>query len=136
MSAWYNKTMAFPGELNINYYKGDTYEFNVFPRKTDGTSFDLTGFINATFKIATTRGSAGVTAGQITGSARISDDKKHIACAITPANGELMSSGTTYVYDIQAYLPTPGSYNKVITFITGSISVTDDVTQGYGDASA
>ena len=38
--------MAFPGTLNINYYKGDTYEFNIYPKKsTDGSAFDLTSFM-------------------------------------------------------------------------------------------
>ena len=125
--------MAFPGELNINYYRGDTYEFNIYPKKTDGTGFDLTGFLQETFKIATVRGSDGL-ATQINGSARISDDKSYIACAITPDAGAEMTPGTTYVYDIQAYLPGGSSYDKVITFLTGSISVTDDVTQGLGDS--
>ena len=131
MSAWYNKTMAFPGELNINYYKGDTYEFKVYPQKTDGSTFFLDDYSNATFKIAEVRGSAGV-ADQITGSAIISTDGTHITCAITPSNGSVMNPLITYVYDIQVYAPGPGTYDKVFTLLTGSISVTDDVTQGTG----
>ena len=131
MSAWYNKTMAFPGELNINYYKGDTHEFKVYPQKTDGSIFYLDDYSNARFKIATVRGSAGAS-GQITGSATISADGTHILCAITPANGALMNSSTVYVYDVQIYAAGSGTYDKVFTLLTGSISVTDDVTQGTG----
>ena len=131
MSAWYNKTMAFPGELNINYYKGDTHEFKVYPQKTDGSIFYLDDYSNARFKIAEVRGAAGV-ADQITGSATISIDGTHILCAITPANGALMDPSTTYVYDIQIYAAGSGTYDKVFTLLTGSISVTDDVTQGTG----
>lgn len=131
MSAWYNKTMAFPGELNINYYKGDTHEFKVYPQKTDGSIFYLNDYSNATFKIAEVRGTAGVS-GQITGSAKISTDGTHIACAITPENGSLMDSSITYVYDVQVYAPGPDTYDKIFTLLTGSISVTDDVSQGIG----
>lgn len=123
--------MAFPGELNINYYKGDTHEFKVYPQKTDGSIFQLNDYTNATFKIAKIRGAAGV-AEQITGSAIISTDKTHITCAITPANGALMDPSITYEYDIQIYAPGSGTYNKIFTLLTGSISVTDDVTQGTG----
>jgi hypothetical protein len=123
--------MAFPGELNINYYKGDTHEFKVYPQKTDGSIFQLDDYSNATFKIAEVRGTLGVP-DQITGSAIISTDGTHITCAITPANGALMDSSITYVYDVQIYAPGSGTYDKVFTLLTGSISVTDDVTQGNG----
>ena len=131
MSAWYNKTMAFPGELNINYYKGDTHEFKVFPQKTDGSTFYLNDYSNATFTIAAVRGAAGV-AGQILGSAKISTDGTNVTCAITPENGAVMDSAVTYVYDVQVYAQGPGTYDKVFTLLTGSISVTEDVTQNIG----
>jgi hypothetical protein len=127
--------MAFPGELNINYYKGDTHEFKVYPQKTDGSTFYLNDYSNATFTIAAVRGAAGV-AGQILGSARISTDGTNVTCAITPENGALMNSDTTYVYDVQVYAQGPSTYDKVFTLLTGSISVTDDVTQGIGSANS
>jgi hypothetical protein len=124
--------MAFPGELNINYYKGDTHEFKVYPQKTDGSIFYLTDYGNATFTIAESRGEEGVNLGQIIASARISNDGTHIVCAITPENGKLMDASKTYVYDVQVYAQGPNTYDKVFTLITGSISVTDDVTQDIG----
>jgi uncharacterized repeat protein (TIGR02543 family) len=130
MSAWYNKTMAFPGELNINYYKGDTHEFKVYPQKTDGSTFYLTDYSNSTFTIAEARGAAGVALGQIQASARIQSD--HVVCAITPENGKLMDPEKTYFYDVQVYSQGADTYDKVFTLITGSISVTDDVTQDIG----
>ena len=135
MSAWYNKTMAFPGELNINYYKGDTHEFKVYPQNTSGAVYSLTDFSNATFTIAESRGLAGV-ASQINASARISTDGTNVTCAITPENGALMDASKTYVYDIQVYAQGPSTYDKVFTLLTGSISVTDDVTQGIGSANS
>jgi hypothetical protein len=132
MSAWYNKTMAFPGELNINYYKGDTHEFKVYPQKTDGSIFYLTDYGNATFTIARYRGQEGIDLGQINASAIISNDNTYITCAITPENGKLMDPTKTYVYDIQVYAQGPNTYDKVFTLLTGNISVTDDVTQDIG----
>jgi uncharacterized repeat protein (TIGR02543 family) len=130
MSAWYNKTMAFPGELNINYYKGDTHEFKVYPQKTDGSIYNLSDFSNATFTIATARGS--LVTGQIIGYASIDGNGTYITCAITPENGANMDSAITYVYDVQVYAQGPNTYDKVLTLLTGSISVTDDVTQDIG----
>jgi len=37
--------MAFPGTYNISYYKGDTYEFRIYPKTADGDVFDLTPYI-------------------------------------------------------------------------------------------
>jgi len=138
MSAWYNKSMAFPGTYNINYYKGDTYEFNVYPKNNDGTGFDLTSFAGpdldqdtsgtqtAIFKFSTVRGTAGE-ANQHQCYATISDNKTYIKCAIRPADGALMTAGTSYVYDIQVQKSgTP--YPIVYTLLTGTITVTDQVT--------
>ena len=127
--------MAFPGELNINYYKGDTHEFKVYPQKTDGSTFYLTDYSNSTFTIATERGSSPTTntlmpEGRVFGSAKIFSD--HILCAITPENGAQMDPALTYEYDIQVYAQGADTYDKVFTLLTGSISVTDDVTQDLG----
>lgn len=124
--------MAFPGELNINYYKGDTHEFKIYPQKTDGSIFYLDDYSNASFTIAEARGSAGLSS-QINGSAKISTDGTYILCAITPENGSAMDPSKTYEYDVQVYSPGPNTYDKVFTLLTGSISVTDDVTQGFGN---
>ena len=43
--------MAFPGTYNFSYYKGDTSEFVIRPKNSDGSSFDLTGY-TADFFIA------------------------------------------------------------------------------------
>ena len=122
--------MAFPGELNINYYKGDTHEFKVYPQKTDGSVFELNDYSNATFTIATERGENPTA--RIVGHASIDGSGTYITCAITPENGALMDSSITYVYDIQVYAQGPGTYDKIFTLLTGSISVTEDVTQNIG----
>jgi uncharacterized repeat protein (TIGR02543 family) len=90
----------------------------------------LSDFSNATFTIATERGS--LATGQIIGYASIDGNGTYITCAITPENGANMDSAITYVYDVQVYAQGPNTYDKVLTLLTGSISVTDDVTQDIG----
>lgn len=117
--------MAFPGTYNISYYKGDTYEFRVYPKDSSGNTFSLTSYDNDNiiFSISTARG----TTPTIEGYAVKSDDGSYISCAILPANGEEMTAGTTYVYDIEIS-KTATPYDLVYTLMTGTISVTDQVT--------
>jgi hypothetical protein len=126
MSAWYNKTMAFPGELNLTYYKGDTQEFNIYPKQDGGNSpFYMTGY-TIKFSIAEARGSNSV----IECYAVVdSDDPTLARCAIRPADGAQLTPGTSYVYDIEISKDaTP--YPLVYTILTGTVTVTDQVTQG------
>ena len=141
--------MAFPGELNINYYKGDTYEFKIYPKKTDGTTFDLSPFVllydddanaltpqvaydTSKFTLSTSRGTGGV-GSQRQCFSKISDDKSYILCAIRPADGATMTAGTQYVYDVQVSTNTSvNGYPVVHTILTGVITVTDQVSTGYG----
>ena len=116
--------MAFPGTLNISYYRGDTYEFRIYPKDASGAAFDLTGY-TAIFKIATSRGSSGVS-GQIEATAIVdSTTNSYLTCTITPPQGIQLSAGTTYVYDVQIKKASP---LIVYTLLTGTISVTDDVS--------
>lgn len=125
--------MAFPGTYNFNYYKGDTHEFRIYPKNADGSAFNLTSYGNATFKIATQRGSGGVST-QKTGYVSINSSGGYISCAIAKDYaGDDLVSGTTYVYDIQIRKSgTP--YDQIHTLLTGTITVTDDVTQGIGES--
>jgi hypothetical protein len=115
--------MAFPGELNINYYRGDTYEFNITPKKNDGTSFDLSGY-TVKFTIAPSRGSSSI----IEGWAQITTATNTINCAITPGNGEAMTAGQTYIYDVEIKNPSTSNYESIYTILTGNISVTEQVS--------
>ena len=149
MSAWYNKIMAFPATYDFNYYKGDTFEFRIYPKKNDGTVFDLSSFYlptnyantpddvtdssapydSAQFTISTVRGSAGT---PIKCFARVSDDWTFVQCAIRPGDAALLVAGTEYVYDVEvkkpAGAPGTGSYELVHTLVTGKITITDQVT--------
>jgi hypothetical protein len=118
--------MAFPGTFNISYYKGDTYEFNVYPKDSSGNPFDLTTYTGARFTMALARGAAG-SAGQISGYAEISTDKKFVKCAITPVNAATMDDTKQYVYDVQISKDA-NPYDFVFTILTGNISITKEVT--------
>lgn len=141
--------MAFPATFDFNYYKGDTFEFRIYPKKNDGTVFDLsqfyvpTNFANnpddvtdsaapydsAQFTIATVRGSLGV---PIRCFARVSDDNTFVQCAIRPAEGNTLIAGTEYVYDVEVRKPPgasgSGQYEIIQTLLTGTITITDQVT--------
>jgi len=121
--------MAFPGTYNFNYYKGDTFEFNIFPKISSGAYFDLTDYGSAAFTIAPSRGSSGVS-GQIEALAEIKQDGVdgpfYITCTIIPGTGRNLSSSLTYVYDVQ--VTKPGTTPVIHTLLTGTISVTEDVT--------
>lgn len=120
--------MAFPGEYNISYYKGDTYEFRIYPKDASGNTFDLTDY-SVAFTIATARGSA---ATQFTCYAAKSADNTYLTCAIRPADGEQLSAGTTYVYDVQITDPDTSEvdqpYDRVYTVLTGNVTIRDHVT--------
>ena len=141
--------MAFPATYDFNYYKGDTFEFRIYPKKNDGTVFDLSAFYvptnyanipddvtdtvapydSAQFTIANVRGSAGV---PIKCFARVSDDNTFVQCAIRPAEGNQLVAGTEYVYDVEVRKPAglsgSGQYEVIQTLLTGAITVTDQVT--------
>jgi hypothetical protein len=119
--------MAFPGTLNINYYKGDTYEFRIYPKDSLGASFDLTGYGQAKFTISTSRGSSGVS-GKIECLAVITSGVygNYVTCTIRPNDSVTMNAATQYVYDVEI-TKTASPYNYVYTLLTGSVTVTDHI---------
>ena len=110
--------MAYPSTVNFNCYRGDSYEMVVRPKSSNNSAFPLTGY-TASFTIANRRGSTGT---QYAASATVSTGNNTITCSITPAVGRTLNPGT-YVYDVQI---TNGTL--VYTVLTGTITVTDDVT--------
>jgi hypothetical protein len=119
--------MAFPGTYNIRYYQGDLYEFNIYPKTTNGSAFDLTGY-SVKFFIATARGTG---ATQYECVATISNGA--ISCLIPGGIGKTLVAGTTYVYDVQIKKSVAGSADKIYTLLTGDITVRADVTRMSGD---
>jgi hypothetical protein len=142
--------MAFPATYDFNYYKGDTFEFRIYPKKNDGTVFDLSQFYipsnfandpddvidsyapydSSQFTIANVRGSASTETYRCF--ARVSDDNTFVQCAIRPEEGNQLVAGTEYVYDVEVRKPSglagSGQYDIIQTLLTGTITVTDQVT--------
>ena len=116
--------MAFPGTYNFSYYRGDTYQFVIRPKNANGTTFALDDYESVSFTIADVRGSEGV---QQASTATIDTSTDIITCTITPAQGRELVAGTTYVYDVQITDTTPNP-DVIFTLLTGTITVTDDVT--------
>jgi hypothetical protein len=114
--------MAFPGSYNFNYYRGDTFEFVIRPKVANGSSFDLLGY-TAIFTIADVRGPNGTQYSDAQGiTATVNSTTDIVTCTITPAGGNLLDAGT-YVYDVQIT-----NNIQVFTLLTGSITITDDIT--------
>ena len=124
--------MAFPGTYNINYYKGDTFEFRVYPKDSSGAAFPLSQYIAPAglvkFTMAPARGALGAGQVAVEGFAEISNDNTNILCVITPANGAELVAGTEYVYDVEI-ARSSSNYDYVYTLLTGTVSVTAQVTQ-------
>jgi hypothetical protein len=142
--------MAFPATYDFNYYKGDTFEFRIYPKKNDGTVFNLSQFYipsnfandpddvtdsyalydSAQFTIANVRGSSATNTYRCF--ARVSDDSTYVQCAIRPSEGIELAAGTEYVYDVEVRKPSgaagSGQYDIIQTLLTGKITVTDQVT--------
>lgn len=143
--------MAFPAIFDFNYYKGDTFEFRIYPKKNDGTVFELSSYQialntsstiddvtdnvapydSARFTISNVRGSAGA-ANKVNCFARISDDGTFVQCAIRSTDSTTLVAGTEYVYDVEVVKPVgaagSGQYALVHTLLTGKITITDQVT--------
>jgi hypothetical protein len=120
--------MAFPGTFNFTYYKGDTYEFRVYPKDASGAVFDLESFETTAFTISDRRGPDGLE-NQIEAFTKVSEDFSFILCTIRPADGNSLIAGTPYVYDVEISKPTGvNEYPIVYTLLTGDITVRDQVT--------
>jgi len=111
--------MAFPSTYNFSYYRGDTGQFVIRPKNSnDSSAFNLTGY-TALFTRANQRG-AGAT--QVEAVATVDTATNVVTCTITPSVGRSLNAGN-YVYDVQIE-----NTSQVFTLLTGSITVTDDIT--------
>jgi hypothetical protein len=111
--------MAFPATYNFSYYRGDTNQFVIRPKNSDGSAFDLDGY-DADFFIATARGSS---ATQYEAQAVVDEVNNLVTCTILPGVGSQLPPGT-YVYDVQV----DSGASLVYTLLTGTISVTEQVS--------
>lgn len=140
--------MAFPGTFDIKYYKGDTYQFRIYPKDTAGNAFDLSDyrydhdgdpltlkFDTATFAFSESRGSG---LGYHKCLAQISDNAQYVTCTIRPEDASYLDPTKVYVYDVQVTKPGT-NYDTVLTLLTGTITITDEVStagQSYDNNNA
>jgi len=126
--------MTFPATHNINYYRGDSYEFNVYPRTSDDSDgdgvndvFPLSGY-DVAFTIAEKRGPLESTDEEpIAGYAVLAPNRTHIQCAIKSDTGATLVASKQYVYDIKITKVDPTTYDKVYTVMSGTLTVQDRV---------
>lgn len=120
--------MAFPGTYDIRYYKGDTYEFFIYPKNASGNTFDLSGFNEIKFTIATSAGANPTNS--YSGEVDTDGNNTYIKCIITPEVGELLDATKTYVYDVQIEKAAGNGvdYPYIYTILKGNISITEEVT--------
>lgn len=115
--------MSFPGNYNIRYYKGDLYQFVIRPKTTAGDVYPIDSITyDAYFRISTSRNGASGSTQE--GSTAIGDNS--VTCEIRPDVGNSLSPGTTYYYDVS--IQDKENANIVYTLLTGTISVTGDIT--------
>lgn len=114
--------MAFPATYNISYYRGDTYDFVINPKNSNGGAFNLNGY-SGLFVIASSRGDAAAFVTNATASVNAS--AATVTCQIPASLGPILS-GASYVYDIEI---NNSSSSANFTLLTGTISVTQDVAR-------
>lgn len=117
--------MAFPGRYDISYYKGDTFEFRIYPKDSSGNAFQFDTYTQFRFTISDKLGDDN-TRTEISAYAE-NVDNQYILCAITPENGSQMTSGQTYYYDVEiGKIASP--YDFIYTLLQGTVSVSEQVT--------
>lgn len=115
--------MSFPATYNIRYYKGDLYQFVIRPKTSAGDIYPIdSATYNAYFRISTARNiSASATV-----SANTSIGDNAVTCELRPSVGNSLIPGVTYYYDVS--IQNTSNANIVYTLLTGTISVTGDIT--------
>lgn len=120
--------MTFPATYNVNYYLGDTYEFNVYPKDASGKPFSLSSFDDVEFIIAARKGEQlAADPNPVIGYATISSDGSHVKCAITPTNSLGLQDLDSYVYDVRVSKTNTTTYNTIYTLLTGTLSIQERV---------
>ncbi len=114
-----------PATTNFEYYRGDTFKTYLNIKDGAGLPIDLSGFL-AKFTIATERGTNPPAPGSgfpatVLCESTISGSR--IEIKITPAQGNQLKAGVSYVYDVEV-----SGGGEVYTYLTGNINVTEGVS--------
>lgn len=116
----------FPATYNFGYYRGNSFEFVINPKNSNGTTFDLTDY-TALFTIATAAGSRAAHINSASPSIDVAAGT--ITCIIDPAFGSASLSSGPYVYDVEIR---NSAQNRVYTLLNGTITVTQDISNTGG----
>ena len=116
--------MAYPGKFDITYYKGDSFDFKIYPKDNSGAAFSLSDFSHVAFTIADARGN-GATQHLASSTIVANSSPNYILCQITPGLGATLDATKQYVFDVEIK-NTTGSI--VHTVLTGTITITDQIT--------
>ena len=115
--------MSFPATYNLKYYRGNLYQFVIRPKTTAGDIYPIDdSTYYAYFRIATSR--AGLASSTLSANTSVSDNA--VTCELRPSTGNSLVPGTTYYYDVSIEDKT--NSNIVYTLLTGTISITGDIT--------
>jgi hypothetical protein len=127
--------MAFPGTYNFNYYRGDTFEFRIYPKDSSGAAFDLSGYDSesgSTFTVAKARGAAGTGAtDRVICNSIIDSAAGFVECTISPEDGIDLDPDITYQYDVEISKvvgTSPNQKTYTYTLLTGSVTITDHIS--------
>lgn len=120
--------MAFPATYNFSYYQGDRYELVLRPKQANGEPFNLNGY-NGLFTVATARGSTAAIVGS-SQTASVNSTAGTVTIVIEPSFGTTLT-GNSYLYDVEVSA-SASSGSNIFTLVTGTISVTRDITNTYG----
>jgi hypothetical protein len=116
--------MSFPANFNIRYYKGDLYQFVVRPKTSAGDPFPISDSThNAFFYASTTRG--GQSSNTITLNASIVAG--NVVATIQPSDVSSFNQGNNYFYDVSVQKISDS--DEVYTLLTGSLTITPDITE-------
>lgn len=89
--------MAFPATYNISYYSGDTYQFIIKPKNSDGSSFNIASTIyTPKFYISTSRN--GLSTATLEANAVISSAAYSIVGKVLTSNVATLATSTTHNY--------------------------------------
>lgn len=87
--------MAFPATYNIQYYKGDTYQFVIRPKNSSGAPFVLPSTeYEANFYIATSRGDSPTQ--KLAGSATITQTTYSVTTKLLESNVATLTTSTNH----------------------------------------
>ena len=116
-------SISFPATYAIRYYEGDLYQFVIRPKDSAGDPFPISSATHdAFFYVSTARGGSASATIELTASIV----SGNVVATIEPSDN-LGAAATSYIYDVSVRNKT--NNQEIYTLLTGTISVTRDITE-------